>query len=108
IARTGLDFIRSSTLDQPPTDSGDLALVHRLLRRATARLGVRARGVSTRELVEAGIDPELFTPAEITTLKLFCGASAVATCVVLSSVLPTLLVVTPAAAWFAFIGPSFY
>jgi Flp pilus assembly protein TadB len=107
-ARAGLDFIRNSTLDQPPADTGDLALLHGLLRRATARLGVRARGVSAQDLVEAGIDPEVLTPAEVTTLKLLCGASAAATCVVLSSVAPALLVLTPAAAWFAFVGPSLY
>ena len=106
--RAGLDFIRSSTLDQLPADSTDLALLHQLLQRLTARLAVRARGVSAQDLVEAGIDPELFTPAEVTTLKLLCGAAAVCVGVVLSSVVPALMVFTPALAWFAFVGPSFY
>jgi Flp pilus assembly protein TadB len=105
-ARVSLDFIRNSTLDQPPADTADLALLHVLLRRATVRLGVGARGVSAQDLVEAGIDPELFTPAEVTTLKLLCGVGAAASCVVLSSVVPALLVLTPAAAWLAFIAPS--
>jgi Flp pilus assembly protein TadB len=106
-ARVSLDFIRNSTLDQPP-DAADLALLHVLLRRATARLAVGARGVDAQDLVEAGIDPELLTPAEVTTLKLLCGVGAAASCVVLSSLVPALLVLTPAAAWLAFIAPSAY
>lgn len=107
-APRGLEFIRNSTLDHPPPSPADVAFLHAVLRRATKRLGVRARGVGTLDLVQAGIDPELFTPAEVSTLKLLLGAGAAATCLVLGSVLPGLLVLTPAAAWLAFVTPSLY
>jgi Flp pilus assembly protein TadB len=107
-APRGLEFIRNSTLDQAPPSPADVAFVHALLRRVTARMGVRARGVSAQDLVEAGIDPELFTPAEVTTLKLLLGAAVVATCVALGSMIPGLLVLAPAAAWLAFVAPSLY
>ena len=107
-ARSNLEFIRNSTLDQPRQSPTDLAFLHALLRRATARLGMRPRGTSARDLAEAGIDPEVFTPAEVATLKLLLGAAATATCLVLSSVVPALLVLTPAAGWFAYVAPSFY
>jgi Flp pilus assembly protein TadB len=107
-AHRGLELIRNSTLDRPPPSAADVALLHTLLRRATARLGLRARGVTVQDLVEAGIDPELLTPAEVTTLKLLLGAGAAASCLALASVAPGLLVLTPAAAWLAFVAPSLY
>jgi tight adherence protein C len=107
-ARGALAFIRSSTLDQPPPPTDDLALLHSLLRRLTLRLGMRARGVTAQDLVEAGIDPEVLTPAEVTTLKLLAAAGAATTTLVLGSVTPGVLVLTPAAAWFAFVAPSIY
>lgn len=107
-ARHGLDFIRDSTRDRPPPESDDLALLHRFLRRLTARLNLRPRGISVQDLVEAGIDPTGFTPAEVTTLKLACGLAAAATVAVLSSVVPGFLVLTPVTAWFAYFAPSAY
>jgi Flp pilus assembly protein TadB len=104
----GLEFIRNSTLDQREASVADVAMLHALLRRVTARLRVRARGIGARELVEAGIDPTLFTPAEVTTLKLLLGAGAAATCLVLGSMLSGLLLLAPAAAWLAFVFPSLY
>jgi tight adherence protein C len=106
--RGALAFIRSSTLDQPPAPTDDLALLHALLRRLTQRLGMRPRGVTAQDLVEAGIDPEVLTPAEVTTLKVLAGAGAAVTTLVLGSVVPGILVLTPAAAWFAFVAPSIY
>ena len=107
-ARGALAFIRSSTLDQPPPPTDDLALLHSLLRRLTLHLGMRARGVTAQDLVEAGIDPEVLTPAEVTTLKLLAAAGAATTTLVLGSVTPGVVVLTPAAAWFAFVAPSVY
>jgi tight adherence protein C len=107
-ASAGLSFIRSSTLDQPPPPIDDLALLHRLLRKLTRRLAMRARGVTARDLVEAGIDPEVLTPAEVTTLKLLAAAAAATIILVVGSVAPGVLVLTPAAAWFAFVAPSIY
>jgi Flp pilus assembly protein TadB len=107
-AKAALAFIRASTLDQPPPTSDDLALLHSLLRRLTLRLGMRARGLTAQDLVEAGIDPEALTPAEVTTLKLLGAAGAATTALVLGSVAPGVLVLTPAAAWFAFVAPSIY
>jgi Flp pilus assembly protein TadB len=106
--RGGLEFIRNSTLDQPPASAADIAWLHAVLRRATARLRVRARGIGVQDLVEAGIDPELFTPAEFTTLKLLLGAGAASTCLVLGTMVSGLLVLAPAAAWLAFVAPSLY
>jgi Flp pilus assembly protein TadB len=107
-ARASLAFIRSSTLDQAPPPDDDLALLHSLLRRITLRLGMRPRGVTAQDLVEAGIDPAVLTPAEVTTLKLLAAAAAAASLLVLSSVAPGILVLTPAAVWVAFVAPSAY
>jgi tight adherence protein C len=107
-ARGALAFIRSSTLDQPSPPTDDLALLHGLLRRLTRGLRMRPRGVTAQDLVEAGIDPEILTPAEVTTLKLLAAAAATTTTVVLGSVAPGALVLTPAAAWFAYVAPSIY
>ncbi len=104
----GLQFIRGSTADQPPPPPVDLALLHGALRRLTTRLGTRARGISAQDLVEAGIDPESLTPAEVTTLKLLFAAAAASAALVLSSILPGLLLLIPAAAWIAFVAPSIY
>ena len=106
--KSGLPFIRSSTADQPPAPPAEVALLHGVLRRLTARLGVRARGITAQDLVEAGIDPESLTPAEVTTLKLLFAAAAATAALVLSSVLPGLLLLMPAAAWVAFVAPSIY
>jgi tight adherence protein C len=107
-ARGALAFIRSSTLDQPQPSTGDLALLHGLLRRLSLRLGVRTRGLTAQDLVEAGIDPEVLTPAEVMTIKLLTAAGAATTALVVGSVAPGVLVLTPAAAWFAFVAPSIY
>src|SRR5258708_21202311 len=104
--KSGLPFIRSSTADQPPAPPTEVALLHGVLRRLTGRLGVRARGITAQDLVEAGIDPESLTPAEVTTLKLLFAAAAAAPALVLTSVLPGLLLLMPAAAWIAFVAPS--
>lgn len=107
-ARGTLDFIRASTLDHPRPQGRQLDPAHRLLRSLTVRLGVGARWVTRDDLVEAGLDPDVLTPAEVTTLKLLSGAGTAAVLVVLSSGLGALLYLAPLAAWLAFIAPSLY
>jgi tight adherence protein C len=103
-----LAFIRGSTLDRAPTRTPPTARAHHLLRRVTMRLGLGARWVARQDLVEAGIDPELVTPAEVTTLKLLLAVLAGAACLAPATALPGMLLATPAAAWAGFVAPSFY
>ena len=58
--------------------------------------------------MEAGIDPEVFTPAEATALKLLLAAVTGGVCLVMAAALPGTLVLAPAAAWAAFVAPSLY
>lgn len=103
-----LDLIRASTMDQPPTSRPRLAGGHELLRRLTERIGIGARWVRRQDMVEAGIDPDVLTPAEVTTLKLLLAAGVAAVCLVLAPVIPGILFLTPALAWLAFVAPSLW
>ena len=105
-ARSGLAFIRSSTLDRPEGPRPRGAMARGLLRRVSDRLGLGARWVTRQELVEAGIDPVAITPEEITTLKLLVGGLALGVCLVAGTAVPSALLLAPLAAWLAFIAPS--
>jgi tight adherence protein C len=103
-----LDLIRASTMDRPPLAPPRLATGHHLLRRVTERLGIGARWVRRQEMVEAGIDPDVLTPAEVTTLKLLLAAGAAAICLVMAPAVPGILFLTPALVWLAFVAPSIW
>ena len=107
-AARGLAFIRTSTLDARQPRTPPAARAHELLRRLASRLGLGARWVSRQDLVEAGIDPEVFTPAEATALKLLLAAVTGGVCLAMVAALPGTLVLAPAAAWAAFVAPSLY
>ena len=104
--RRGLDLIRASTVDAPATGSPARSVPLLALRALTARLGVRGTWVRREELIEAGIDPEVLSPAEVVTLKLLLGAGGLALAIVLSAAVPGLLLLAPAGAWLGFILPS--
>jgi tight adherence protein C len=106
-ARAELDFIRDSTHEsrrgQAPDEIG-----RRLLRALTRRLGLREGLVRRQDLVEAGLDPETVSPAEVVALKLLGGTAAALATLVLSAALPTLLLLAPAAGWAGFLLPSLW
>jgi tight adherence protein C len=64
--------------------------------------------VRRQELIEAGVDPDVVTPQEVMTLKILAAGVALTLGLLLSSVMPGLLLLTPALAWFAFVAPSIY
>jgi Flp pilus assembly protein TadB len=83
-------------------------VAHALLQRFAERVGLGPRWVSSQEMVEAGIDPEAFTPAEASALKLLLAAVAVAVSLVAATALPGMLVVAPVMGWAAFVAPSVF
>jgi tight adherence protein C len=107
-ASRALAFIRASTHDVAPPRRSRRAVARELLRGFTSRAGLGARWVSRQDLVEAGIDPEAFTPEEATGLKLLLALVATAVCMVIGAGLPGALLLTPAAAWASFTAPSIY
>jgi tight adherence protein C len=100
-----LDFIRASTLERP---ARAVPWALRLLRTVAARLPLRRSWITRQELVEAGIDPEAITPAEIGALKLLLAVAGLSGALVFSAVLPPLLLFSPAVAWAGFVAPSVY
>ena len=98
---------RSSTMDrQRHSPRGALALA--ALHRVGGRLRGAERWVRRADLVEAGIDPAVVSPAEVFALKVLSGAALLATAVVLSAALPPMLVFAPALAWLGFTAPSLW
>jgi tight adherence protein C len=107
-ARSNLDFIRESTMDEPVPARLRPPVPVLLLRRVSDKLHVSGAWVRRQDLIEAGIDPDVFTPQEVMTLKILAAGAAVTLGVLLGSVAPAFLLLTPALAWFAFIAPSVY
>lgn len=103
-----LGLIRASTMDTPAAVRPRAARGHGALRRLTDRLGLGARWVSRQDLVEAGIDPEVLTPAEATTLKLVGLVAGLVSCIAVAAIVPGVALLSPAAAWIGFVSPSLY
>ena len=102
----GLDLIRASTLDEPPARRSRTTVAHALLGRFAERVGLGPRWVSSQDIVEAGIDPDIFTPVEASALKLLLAIIAVAVSLLTGAALPGMLVAAPVMGWAAFVAPS--
>lgn len=105
-AANRFELARKSTR-LPPAPRAREPLALHLLRRLTARAGVGAHWVTNAQLIEAGVDPEVVTPADLATLKVLTGA-VLASLAALGVAGGASLVFVPVAAWLGFVAPSVY
>ncbi len=110
-----LDAIRAVALPRHRYErlvSADQPLWERLLAPVAARLAARAPAfasqVSARDIIRAGLDPELITPAEIYAAKLVLAAAMLGIGVALTPLFAGGLLVALPAAFLGYVFPTEY